>query len=782
MKTVMNTNRWNVLAILLLSASLFGCAAQLAFRDGKNLISQNNLDEGVAKLKLASDSEPENQEYRRIYLQSKERSIYLLSEELDRLILQEKFDDARKAVRRISAIEPNHQIARIGLAKIDASERIAETLNESVAAIEKKDIALARKLLTEVQAKDPSNARAKQLMSSIEEKTNNRSENRLASQFRKPITIEFRDAPLRQVFDVISRSSGLNFIFDKEVRADQRTSIFLKNSTIESAIQFALVTNQLSQQVLDGNSILIFPNSKQKEYQEMVVKSFYLVNAEAKRVENSLKSILKAKDLVVDEKLNMIIMRDSPDAIRMAEKIVAMQDIAEPEVMLEVEIMEVKRSRLLDMGIQWPNSLGLTPLSSTQGANLTFRDLANNVTASTLGASIGPATAKLRKEDGDANLLANPRIRAKNREKANILIGERVPNITSTATSTGFVSESINYIEVGLKLEVEPTVYLDNDVGIRVGLEVSSITNQQKTQSGSVAYQIGTRNASTTLRLKNGETQVLAGLINDEERRSSNKIPGLGDLPIVGRLFGSNVNENQKTEIILSITPHLIRNIQVPDSSATSFTSGTESALRMRMANSETAANNDQGSSVPVAPMVGRSNASDGNKKIGADLPHDQNPQRGTNGSIGGIGGIVNNVSGAPQIQWQGPRQVKLGDTFSLQMVAQSDQAVTGMPVKLAFDPQYLQVVNINEGIFMKQGGAQTNFVQQVDPKGLISISNSRTLGGATSPGGFVTVVFRAIASIDATPLQVLSIDPVGMNGRPLGVPQVQPLVLSISQ
>lgn len=766
--------------MFLLIASLVGCAAQQAFRDGKSLISQNNFDEGIAKLKIASDSEPENQEYRRTYLQSKERSIYLLSDELDRLIQQEKFEEARKIVRRVAAIEPNHQIARIGMSKVEASERIAEVINDSAIAIEKKDLSLAKRLLADALAKDSNNLRAKQLLASIDQGTLAHNENRLANHFRKSISIEFRDAPLRQVLDVISRSSGLNFIFDKEVRTDQRTSIFLKNSTIESAIQFVLVTNQLSQQVLDGNSILIFPNSKQKDYQELIVKSFYLVNADAKRVENSLKSIVKAKDLVVDEKLNMIIMRDSPDAIQMAEKIVAMLDIAESEVMLEVEILEVKRSRLLDMGIQWPTTLGLTPLASAQGATLTFRDLANNVTASTLGASLGPATAKLRKEDGDANLLANPRIRAKNREKANILIGERVPNITSTATSTGFVSESINYIEVGLKLEVEPTVYLDNDVGIRVALEVSSITNQQKTQSGSLAYQIGTRNASTTLRLKNGETQVLAGLINDEERRSSNKIPALGDLPILGRLFGSNVNESQKTEIILSITPHLIRNIQVPDAASTSFSSGTEGSIRLRSTSSgESFGSREQNVSGSIPGAIGRPTTQDLTKKFGSEASLDQTSPRS---SVPGGGGIVNNVGGAPHIQWQGPKQVKLGDTFSLQMVAQSDQAVTAMPMKLSFDPQYLQVVSVNEGIFMKQGGAQTNFVKQVDPKGFITITNSRTLGGATSPGGYATIVLRAVSTVESTPIQVLSIEPVGMSGRPLGAPQVQPLVLSISQ
>src|SRR5690606_8836828 len=145
----------------------------------------------------------------------------------------------------------------------------------------------------------------------------------------------------------------------------------------------------------------------------------------------------------------------------------------------------------------------------------------------------------------------NPRIRVKNREKARIHIGDKVPVLTTTATATGFVAEAVNYLDVGLKLEGEPLVYLENEVGIRVGLEVSNIAREIVSRSGSVTYQLGTRNASTSLRLKDGETQVLAGLINDEDRRSADRVPGLGKLPVIGRLFSSTNDTHNRTEIVL---------------------------------------------------------------------------------------------------------------------------------------------------------------------------------------------------------------------------------------
>ncbi|TMH87633.1 MAG: type II and III secretion system protein, partial [Betaproteobacteria bacterium] len=142
----------------------------------------------------------------------------------------------------------------------------------------------------------------------------------------------------------------------------------------------------------------------------------------------------------------------------------------------------------------------------------------------------------LHQQDGRTNVLANPRIRVKNKEKARIHIGDRVPVITTTAAATGgFVSESVTYLDVGLKLEVEPQIYLEDEVGIKVGLEVSSIVNSIKSTSGTLTYQIGTRNATTNLRLHDGETQVLAGLISDADTRNAESVPGLGDLPIAGR-------------------------------------------------------------------------------------------------------------------------------------------------------------------------------------------------------------------------------------------------------
>jgi general secretion pathway protein D len=410
--------------------------------------------------------------------------------------------------------------------------------------------------------------------------------------------------PVRTVFDVLGRAANLNFLFDKDTRTDQKTTIVVRDAQVDDVIRLILATNQLEEKVLNETTALVYPNTPQKlrEYQDLVVKTFYLTNADVKQTANLIRTILKTRDIFIDEKLNMLVMKDTPNAVRLAEKLVAAQDLAEPEVMLEVEVLEVGVNRLLNLGLQYPTSVAwslvgggtttttnpgdttgtgstTTTTTGTPGVFSLTEWLNRNSDMVRIAVSDPLFVLNLQKQDSDTNLLANPRIRVKNREKAKILIGERVPVLTTTAAATGgFVSQSVSYLDVGLKLEVEPLIYLDDDIGIKLGLEVSNITNTITTTGGTVTYQIGTRDTNTVLRLHDGETQILAGLINDEDRTTANKVPGLGDMPVLGRLFSNHNTTNTRTEIVLLITPRLIRNLVRPDASVIEFAAGTEAS------------------------------------------------------------------------------------------------------------------------------------------------------------------------------------------------------------
>ncbi len=814
-------NLARLLCVLASGIVLAGCAAQMAYRDGKDLVAQDKPEEALAKFQEALVRDPHNVEYRQAWLQTRERSIDAFLDQADRQAASGASDEARKLYQRVLKIDPANTKAQAGIKALDNEVREAVLLKEADAALHKKDIELARQKVDQVLAENPENPHALAIRQSIDDQAEkNTPEAQLAKAYKKPITIEFKDVALKQIFEVISRTSGLNFLFDKDVKTDQKTSIFLKNSSIESAVHFVLLTNQLEEQVLDGNTVLIYPNTsaKQKDYQEMAVRTFFLTSAEAKTVANTLKTIVKSHDIVVDEKLNMIMLRDTPDAIKLAEKLVALQDVPEPEVMLEVEVLEVQRTRLQDLGIQWPASLSVTPLplgtqvsnSTTTGATgttgTTTTSTASSASSSTLslndllhqnknslGVTIGSATANANVQDSDAKLLTNPRIRVRNHEKAKILIGERVPNITSTATSTGFVSQSINYIDIGLTLNVEPTVYLDDEVGIKVGLEVSSIISQVTTTSGTSAYEIGTRTANTVLRLKNGETDVLAGLIDNQERTSGNKIPGLGDMPVLGRLFGATTDDDEKTEIVLSITPHLIRNIQRPSASDAYFPAGTESSLRTRpdsggsgtvTPNTNTSTpQNQQQSPVGTNPNTPASstdpNTNSGLNGLNANNGLASTPITSTGTGDVAVGGAVA-ATGVAELQWQGPTQAAVGSSFSVSLVMQSTQAVTSVPLTISYDTTKLRLTNVAEGPFLKQAGAATSFTSRQASTGTWSITDTTSSEvGASASAVLTTLTFTALAPASPTDIQVLNVAPVGVGG--VSVSAVPPAALALT-
>jgi general secretion pathway protein D len=345
-----------------------------------------------------------------------------------------------------------------------------------------------------------------------------------------------------------------------------------------------LATNQLEQKIVNETTVLVFPNTPQKlrEYQELVVKSFYIANADVRQTANMIRTMVKTRDIFIDEKVNLLVIKDTPSAVRLAERLIAAQDLAEPEVMLQVEVLEMGRNRLLELGIKYPDSVAwsLVGAAGTPGVVSLPEWLNRGSELVQLRFTDPLFLVSFLQQDGTTNVLANPRIRVKNKEKARIHIGDRVPVITTTAAATGgFVSESVSYLDVGLKLEVEPLIYLDEEVGIRVGLEVSNIAREIRTVgSNTLTYQIGTRNASTVLRLRDGETQILAGLISDEDRKTASRVPGVGELPVLGRLFSHERDNQTKTEIVLLITPRLVRTLARPDARSTEFAAGTEAS------------------------------------------------------------------------------------------------------------------------------------------------------------------------------------------------------------
>jgi general secretion pathway protein D len=592
------------------SMLLAACAPGREFlNDGQRLIDQGHPEEGLAQLERAASAEPGNASYRMTLFRQREVQTGSLLKQADDALRAGRLDDAAGLYTRVETLWPNHPRKQAGLEAVAAARRVHARIDQATQLHSQGRDDDALVLLRAALADDPGNAAALELsrrLASVPEPTFEPAPE-LSAALRKPVTLDFHEANLKSVFEALSRSTGLNFVFDHDVRADIKVTLNISHTTVDDVISVLMTTNQLERKILNANTVLIYPNTapKQHDYVELNVRTFYLGNAEAKNVSTMLKTVLKTRDIYADDKLNSLTIRDTPEALRLAEKVIAAQDLPEPEVMLEVEVLEVKRSRLLDIGIDPPGKFSVLNLVPNPATVIATAAGSTTVTNQTLtptqltvaglrhltGNSIGidnPA-ANLREENADTNILANPRIRVKNHEKARILIGDRVPVITTTSTANVGVAESVSYLDVGLKLDVEPNVFLDNEVGVKVNLEVSNIVREIRSTSGTLTYQIGTRLATTSLRLKDGETQALAGLISDEDRSSVAGFPGFADLPVLGRLFSTQNNDRSKTEIVLLITPRVVRNIGAGVPSRYEYGSGTEASpgaapLRLRAA------------------------------------------------------------------------------------------------------------------------------------------------------------------------------------------------------
>jgi len=556
--------------------------------EAQELLAAGKYEEGLALLKRTADASPDNARYRGDYYLARELVVNQLLVQADNARKADQLDAADALYRRTKGIDPDNQRATLGLEQVRRERVNVIALADAEKLFKAGELDAAESKLRPVLAENPRNRQALALERKISEERARRgtATPALTAAAQRTVSLEFRDTPLRAVFEILTKEAGINFVFDKDIPSNMRATISATNVTVGQAIDMLLVTNQLAKKVVDDHTILVYPNTPQKrrDYQELVVKSFYLANADVKQTLNLIKTILKTRDVYVDERLGLLVMRDTPEAVRMAEKLVASQDLAEPEVVLEVEVLEVSRSKLQAIGINWPNQITLTPTGTGSDGGATpgtltlaqAKDLSSTQVQMTVTNPF--ITLNLQQTDGQTNVLANPRIRVRNHEKAKIHIGDRVPVLTTTAASSGsFVSQSVSYLDVGLKLQVEPQITLDNETAIKVNLEVSNIIKEVSDSSGNtLAYQIGTRSADTVLRLKDGETQILAGLINDEDRRIAAQVPGVSDLPVLGRLFTSQGVTANKSEIVLLITPHIVRSLERPEARTAEFRSGTE--------------------------------------------------------------------------------------------------------------------------------------------------------------------------------------------------------------
>ena len=388
-------------------------------------------------------------------------------------------------------------------------------------------------------------------------------------------------ATSRSVFSAIARFAGLNIVFDPGFR-DVPLAIDLRDTTLEDALKALTSSTQTFYKVTAPRTVTIIPDTleKRREYEESVVQVFHLSNADIKEVTDLLRIVIDIRQISPMTATNSIAIKDTPERIAAAARLIAAIDKARPEVVIDVELLEVDRTRLREWGLQIasPDSAGISGVADVNRPGFTLQDLRNLTQADILMSGIPGVYYRLLKNDVNTRALANPQLRTSDGLTAQARFGERVPVPVTTFApiATGGINQqpitSYVYENIGVNIDITPRLHHNDDVSLSLKISLSSISGEGF--GGLPTF--GNREINTTIRLKDGETNMLAGLIRDDERTVLSGVPGLSDLPLIGRLFANERRQTQETDILLTLTPHIVRVLELSESDLRPFRLGRD--------------------------------------------------------------------------------------------------------------------------------------------------------------------------------------------------------------
>jgi len=536
-----------------------GCAASTAARRGRDAEHLQDYDRAVVEYTKAVRRNPEDTNTRLGLERAKLRGSENHFQRGRRFAATGKYNEALIEYQLASELNPTS-------AEVDDALRSTRNTLRS-------KVAVAREGKTELQALIE---RARDLPPPGLD---------LPPNVKMPASVVFRDASSKDVFTAIARLADLSIIFDPSFR-ETPISADLRNASLEDALNTVAGMTRSFFRVTAPRTVAVIPDTpaKRREYEEEVVRTFYLSNADLKETMDLLRLVLDARRISPITGTNAITIKDTPEHIAAVARVLSAIDKARPEVIIDVELMEVDRTRLLEYGLQIasPNSPGINGsigVSPGQNQTTTVRTLTNLTQSDLVLANLPGLYYRLLKSDADTRTLANPQLRTSEGSPAQAQFGERVPVPVTTfqPIATGGTPQqpitSYQYENIGVNLDILPRTHHNDDVTLTLTVAVSSISGTGF--NGLPTF--GNRLIKTVIRLRDGETNLLAGLIRDDERRSLEGIPGLSDLPLVGRLFGHTQKTTQQTDIILTLTPHIIRVLDLTEADLRPFRVGRDS-------------------------------------------------------------------------------------------------------------------------------------------------------------------------------------------------------------
>ena len=712
------------LSLLLMGALLAGCASTGAFRQGNDLAEMGDWDAAVDFYRQAVQESPRDPEYRIALERAMRHASRGHAERARELEGQDEFPAALAEYRRASELDPtNGQLIAI----VAAMEQRIRSLVEASRPPSTLDLLQERaRVVLQPTLLNPAS--------------------------EEPLGIQFRNASLRDILDFIGNATGINVAYDQQFQ-DRTYTVELDGVTIEEALDQILKANQCFYKVVNAGSVMIVPDTPQKraQYEEQVIRTFYVSHADVSELATLLTQVVRSPTLAVQPQIvpnttsNTITVRATTGIAGVIEKVIAANDKPRAEVVVDVEILEVNRERAREFGLDLtqysigglfsPSSRPTTGDGSDSLAGGGFSaDLLSGVSASDFYLAVPAAIIDFLESDSETRLVAKPQLRGQEGSQLTLNLGDDipVPSTSFTAIATGGVAvnplTSFEYRAVGVNLLMTPRVTYDNEIILDLEVENSTL-GPNIDVAGQQLPTFGTRRVITTLRLRDGESNLLAGLLREEDRRSLRGFPGLLHLPIIRHLFSANDESISSTDIVMLLTPRIVRTHELTQEDVNPIFIGTQ-----------------QNIGISGAPPLIAPNSSNLSDEV--DLPNfgDVSP------SGSGDTSRDNSISSWPHIDVTPAMasDISVGSGgYTVPVMVSGAEEIATLSLSLEFDPEVLRVSSVREGDFAHQGSGEVAFAKDVDSEaGRIDMVLTRwgDLTGDEVSGLVAAVVFEPVS------------------------------------
>lgn len=732
------------LIVLSVTLPLAADKAKSLYNSGKDAEARQNYEKAFELYKRAYDLKPKDLRYRSAF--ERMRFLAAASHVHRGQLLREagKLDEALAEFQKAAEIDPSSFIAQQEIRH--TKEAIEETKNPRP------------------QSAAPSNSlkrRLEQAQGPVE----------LATISNVPITLKLTEDS-KVIYETVGKLAGINVLFDPDYTS-RRIKIELNGVTLQEALEIIALESKTFWRPVTPNTIFVAADNpgKRKELEQSVIKTFYLANlsqpTELQDVVNAMRTILEVSRIQQLPSQNAIVVRGTPDQMALAQKLIDDLDKAKPEVIVEVAIMQVSRDKTKQLGINPPTSATValqnnintnnttttatgpagntaTVNQSTGTPNQVNLNRLGNLNATDFTVTISPATATALLSDTDTKLIQNPQIRALDGQKASLKIGDRVPVATGSFQPgiggvgiNPLVNTQFQYLDVGVNIDITPHVHSGREVTLKIAMDISAVTST--TNIGGINQPvIGQRKIEHEIRLKEGEVNLLGGILEDQQTKSLSGIPGLANIPILKYLFSQTNTEHRENEIVFALIPHIVRAHEVSKLNQEVLDVGTANAIELRRLN-PAGGGAPQTSPATPAPTSPQSSpqAPPVAPPASAVPPGSQPPSAGASFTFD-----------PPTVT---PAK---GSTFTANIMLSGGQNVYSVPVQLNYDPNLLQMVNVSNGGFLSQDGQAVALVHRDDPStGTVQITATRPpgSGGVSGQGAVVTLTFMAKASGQTT-------------------------------